>query len=151
MPELFQSFGKPRARDNARPVERCRIRETAVRDVRAREHAQRVGRAPPGLSRRFFNGPKLVQHFGELLSIHFDPAAANEMKAIGVCEQLRYLAFAQSLAIERDFHPEVQKRVRADSRRRLVAHGRGHLRPRWTIRSPSAWHANDHTSRFEER
>ena len=94
MPELFQSFGKPRTSDNARPVERCRIRETAVRDVRAREHAHRVGEGHPGLSRRLFNGPKLVQHFGELLSIHFDPAAANEMQAIGVCEQLRNLGFA---------------------------------------------------------
>ncbi len=73
------------------------------------------------------------------------------MKATGARQQPLDLGFGQSLALECDFHLEVEQRIRPDSGRRLASDFRRHRRPRRPAGPPCARYANDDTGRLDQR
>ena len=92
---------QPRSGDDARPVGRGRPHDVAG-DVRAGEQPHRFGEREAALGGRRLHRSELVEHAVELLAIDFDPASADEVKAVRCGEQSLDLRRGQWLAVERD-------------------------------------------------
>ena len=86
-----------------------------------------------------------------MLAVEFNPLSAHERETLGLSQQIVDFGGAERLALERDFHAEVEQRVLSQPRRRFGSHGARYLRPRRTIAPPRRRHAHHHARRLELR
>ena len=122
-----QRLRQPRSGDDRRPARRG-ARNDVARHVRAGDKAHRFAKGETVLRRRRLHCPELVEHPAQSFAIEFDPASAHQVQAIRRGKQLLNLCAGQQLAVETDSHPEVEQRVRAETRRRLAPDGGRDLR-----------------------
>ena len=151
MTKTFERLGEPRPGTDARPIGRDCFVGCVTGDVRCRQHTHCFREAQAIRRRCPLGCLKLFDHMGELLSIELNPSSANEVKSVGAREKFGDFLAAQPLAIQRDFHAEIEQSVRPDPGRRLAPYRCVYLRTRRTVHPPRTRHTHDDSGHFEHR
>src|SRR5262245_1188485 len=107
MANLFKSFSQPRARGNPRPILCFLVDFATAWSLGSGDQTHRVPKTKAACCRCLLCGSKLIDEFGEFISIDFDPAAADKMQAARRGEQTGNFRFGERLAVKCDFHAEI--------------------------------------------
>ena len=149
--QALQSLGQPGAGDHLRPIGVfCRDRIFGS-DIRAGEQPHGRAECQPIALSRAFDFAETLDHPFQLVAVDLDPLAAHQRQSIGTGEQFTDFLRRERLAIERDFHMEIEQRVVPDARGRLGAYAAGHAGTRRTIAVPRCGHPDDDTGRLQLR
>src|SRR2546422_1532210 len=111
--KVFQNAGQPRPGRNAGPLLCFFIRCLAAGSVRSREQTHRVPETQAAFRCGLFRHSKLIDEPGEFIPIDLHPTSSDKMQSAWTGEQARDFVFSQCLAVERDLHLEIEKRLDA--------------------------------------
>ena len=144
----LERVGQPGAGGDLRPIDIGFVARLLER--RAGQQAHRFAeRQAAGC--RLLDRLEARQHALQSLAIDFHPAAPYELQAVGAGQELPDLRRTQGLAIEAQFHAEIEQGVLTQHRGRRAAHGGADRRARWPSARPGAWHAHDDAGGLQRR
>ena len=143
-----QGIRQPRAGRQLRPVGVGRFAAFAGRCTGQQAH--RLGKRQAVFC-RVSNGFKALQQAADGFLIDLDPATTDELQAIAALEQRLDLGIAQALAVQTNFHAEIQQRILAQQRWRPRPDAGFDYRARRFARFPAVRRPDDDAGSLELR
>lgn len=119
--QALQRLGKPGSCADRRPVGRVVNRAIACIEGGACRQAHGLGKRQALAGADVLDVGETLQHALELLGVHLDPVAAQELQAIAALEQGLYFGLCEWVVTQGDAHVEVEQGVHAQHRGLLAA------------------------------